>query len=326
MLSRTLALAASTVVMLACAPWQMTSAEATSYPDRAVTMVVPFPAGGRTDLTGRSLAEGLEKHLGVPVAVVNKPGAGGVIGAKFVANAAPDGYTIGVFSSAVISAQYTVESGTNLGDYKVAALVEISPAAIAVQYDSRWQSLEDLVAEARAKPNSLTIGMIPGASAQVFAGGFVDAAGVEMTMVPFKGDAPGVNALAGGHIDVHVAVPASYKALSESKKVRMLAVAADTRLAQLPDVPTFKESGVDLVIGSFHAVFLPKEAPDEVATKLESALQATMQDPTVVAKMESVGLGPTYRDREGAAAFLSGHDRTYKTLITKLDMLHASKR
>lgn len=297
-----------------------------AYPEDAVTVVVPFPAGGRTDLTARSVAEALEKHLGVPVAVINKAGAGGVVGAKYVANAKPDGYTIGIFSSAVISAQYTVETGTDLSEYKVAGLIEISPAAIAIKYDAPWSSLEELVASAKENPNELTIGMIPGASAQVFAGGFVDAAGVEMNMVPFKGDAPGVNALAGGHIDVHVAVPASYKALSDSKKIRMLAVAAQERLPQLPDTPTFKEQGVGLVIGSFHAAFLPKDTPDEVVAVVEAALEKAMQEPSVIERMENVGLGPTYRDRQGAKTFLSGHDETYRRLITKLGMLHESKK
>ena len=93
--------------------------------------------------------------------------------------------------------------------------------------------------------------MIPGASAQIFAGGFAKAAGVQMIMVPFKGDADGAVALAGGHIDVHVAVPVSYKALAEARKVRMLAVASDNRSPLYKDLPTFKENGVDLVIGAF---------------------------------------------------------------------------
>lgn len=302
------------------------TAFAQAYPNQPVTIVVPFGAGGRTDLTARGVAQALEKHLGVAVPVINKPGAGGVIGAKYVANAKPDGYTIGIFSSAVISAQYTVQTGTNLADYKLAGVMESSPAAISVNYDAPWKTLKDLVAAAKKAPGQLKLGMIPGASAQVFAGGFVDAAGIEVNMVPFKGDAPGVTALAGGHIDVHVAVPASYKALSDAKKVRMLAVAADKRMTTFPEVLTMGEQGVDLVIGSFHGLFVPNGASEQVVSTLESALRRAMGEKAVNEQMANVGLGPVYMGREEARQFVAGQDATYRRLIDKLGLMHESKK
>lgn len=295
------------------------------YPEDTVTVIVPFSAGGRTDLTARSVAQALEKHLGTPVVVVNKPGAGGVLGAKEVSSAKPDGYTVGIFSSAVVSAQYTVETGTDLKDYDIAGVCESSPAAVAVKNDAPWQSLEELVAHAKKNPGALSLGMIPGASAQVFAGGFVDAAGVEMTMVPFDSDAPGVTALAGGHIDVHVAVPASYKVLAEAKKIRMLGVAAEERMSTFPDIPTMSEQGADLVIGSFHGLFVPKGTPDDVVAALEAALGKAMQEEVVIEQMASVGLGPVYMDRKEAQRFLAGQDATYRKLIRQLGMMHKSK-
>lgn len=303
-----------------------TSALAQSYPSQPVTIVVPFGAGGRTDLTARGVAQALERHLGVAVPVINKPGAGGVIGGKYVANAKPDGYTVGIFSSAVISAQYTVQTGTDLNDYKLAGVMESSPAAISVNYDAPWKTLKDLISAAKKSPGQLKLGMIPGGSAQVFAGGFVDAAGVKMIMVPFKGDAPGVAALAGGHIDAHVAVPASYKALSDAKKVRMLAVAADKRMSTFPEIPTMREQGVDLVIGSFHGLFVPKGAPDTVVATLEVALGKAMNEKKVNEQMTNVGLGPLFMGREEAKQFVAGQDATYRRLIDKLGMMHESKK
>lgn len=302
------------------------AALAQTYPNQPVTIVVPFGAGGRTDLTARGVAQALEKHLGVAVPVINKPGAGGVIGAKYVANAKPDGYTVGIFSSAVISAQYTVQTGTNLADYKLAGVMESSPAAISVNYDAPWKTLKDLVAAANKSPGQLKLGMIPGASAQVFAGGFVDAAGIKVNMVPFKSDAPGVTALAGGHIDTHVAVPASYKALSDAKKVRMLGVAADKRMTTFPDVPTMREQGVDLVIGSFHGLFVPKGASEQVVAALESALRKAMSEKSVNEQMANVGLGPLFMGRDEAKQFVAGQDATYRRLIDRLGMMHESKK
>lgn len=316
------ALFAATIMFVVLVP----TAIAQMYPSKPITLIVPFGAGGRTDLTARGVAQALEKHLGKPVIVVNKPGAGGVIGAKVVANADPDGYTVGIFSSAVVSAQYTVETGTNLDDYKLAGVMEVSPAAISVNYSSPWKTLGDLVAAAKKSPGQLKLGMIPGGSAQVFAGGFVEGADVQMNMVPFKGDAPGVTALAGGHIDAHVAVPASYKALSDAKKVRMLAVAAEKRMSTFPEIPTMREQGVDLVIGSFHGLFVPKETPDSIVATLESALKKAMNEKVVNEQMSNVGLGPIYLDRAEAKRFVAGQDATYRKLIAKLGLMHESKK
>lgn len=296
-------------------------AQPANYPVKPVNLVVPFPAGGRTDLTARLIAQFLHKHLGQPVVVVNKPGAGGVLGAKDVAQAQPDGYTLGLFSTAVVTAQYTVPTPTDLKDYAAVSIVNVDPAALAVKFDAPWKTLAELADYGRKSPGKVQIGMIPGASAQIFAGGFAKAARMQAVYVPFKGDADGVVALAGGHIDVHVAVPVSYKALAEARKVRILGVAADARSALYQGIPTFKENGVDLVIGSFHAVFAPKAASGDILAALAGALEKTMKEPELNAKMSAAGLGVVYLNRQDTAAFIAQQDATYKSLIEDLGMM-----
>lgn len=291
-----------------------------AYPEKPVTLVVPFPPGGRTDLTARLLAQHLPRHLGQAALVVNKAGAGGVLGAKELAGAAPDGYTLGVFSTAVVTAQYTVPTPTNLGDYAAIAVVNVDPMALAVKSDAPWKSLEELVAHGRANPGKLRIGMIPGASAQIFAAGFANAAGLKGTFVPFPGDAPGAAALAGGHIDVHVAVPVSYKALVEAGKVKMLGVAADSRTALYRDVPTFRENGVDFVIGSFHIVFAPRRTPEEVLAVLEKAIERTMREPGLVKQMADTSLGHAWLNRKDTAVFLARQDEVNRRVIEAVGM------
>lgn len=296
-------------------------AQPANYPVKPVNLVVPFPAGGRTDLTARLIAQFLHKHLGQPVVVVNKPGAGGVLGAKEVAQAQPDGYTLGLFSTAVVTAQYTVPTPTDLKDYAAVSIVNVDPAALAVKFDAPWKTLAELADYGRKNPGKVQIGMIPGASAQIFAGGFAKAARMQAVYVPFKGDADGVVALAGGHIDAHVAVPVSYKALAEARKVRILGVAADARSALYQGIPTFKENGVDLVIGSFHAVFAPKAASGDILAALAGALEKTMKEPELNAKMSAAGLGVVYLNRQDTAAFIAQQDATYKSLIEDLGMM-----
>lgn len=291
-----------------------------AYPTKAVSMVVPFPPGGRTDLTARVVAQYLPKHLGQPVLVVNKPGAGGVLGAKEVAAATPDGYTLGFFSTAVVTAQYTVPTPTNLNDYVAISVVNIDPMALAVKYDAPWKTLADLVSYGRQNPDKVRLGMIPGASAQIFAGGFAKAAKVKAVYIPFKGDSDGVAALAGGHIDAHVAVPVSYKALADAKKVRILGVGAESRAPLYQDLPTFRENGVDLVIGSFHIVFAPKGTSAEVQAKLADALTKTMKEPELDKQMSSASLGVAYMNQKDTARFLTQQDELYRRLIDDLGM------
>lgn len=297
-----------------------------AYPDKSVMMIVPFPPGGRTDLTARVIAQYLPKYLGQPVVVVNKPGAGGVLGAKEVAAAIPDGYTLGLFSTAVVTAQYTVPTPTDLNDYAAISVVNIDPMALAVKYDAPWKTLADLVSYGRKNPDKLRVGMIPGASAQIFAGGFARAANVKTVYVPFKGDADGVAALAGGHIEVHVAVPVSYKSLADAKKVRILGVAAAGRSSLYKDIPTFRENGVDLVIGSFHIVFAPKGTPVEIQARLADALAKTTKEPELEQQMSSASLGVAYMNQKDTARYLAQQDELYRRLVDELGMRVASKK
>lgn len=297
-----------------------------AYPEKTINLIVPFPPGGRTDLTGRLVAQHLQKHLGQAVVVVNKPGAGGVIGAKEVAGASADGYTLGMFSTAVVTAQYTVPTPTDLKDYEAIAVVNVDPMALAVKADAPWKTLKDLVAHGRANPGKLRIGMIPGGSAQIFAVGFVNASGVKGPFVPFKGDSDGAAALAGGHIDVHVAVPASYKALAEANKIRVLAIAAESRSDLYKHLPTFKENGVDFVIGSFHILFAPRGTPAQILRALEVATDKAMREPELMKQMKAADLGYANMNRTQTAEFLKQQDAVYRKIIEDAGMRVAPKK
>jgi tripartite-type tricarboxylate transporter receptor subunit TctC len=290
------------------------------YPSKSLSMIVPFPAGGRTDVVGRIVGQELTRKLGKAVAVINKPGASGVLGAKEVADANADGYTVGFFSTSAVTSQYTVPTPISLSEFDLVAIVNTDPAAIAVQWSAPWKTLKDLVEDARKQPGKLRMGMIPGASAQIFAAGFENAAGVKMIMVPFKGDSDGAIALAGGHIDVHVAVPVSYKSLVDGKKIRVLAVADSQRSPLYDNLPTFAENGVDLVIGAFHGVYVPKRTPQAVINKLADALEQTMASQEVRGQMDNAGAGVVFLRGEQAKAFLAKQDATYRDIIDKLGL------
>src|SRR5262245_52131854 len=296
------------------------SSAQSDYPNKAITMIVPFPAGGRTDVVGRLVAQHLQKYLGKPVSVVNKPGASSVLGSKEVAHSKADGYTVGFFSTSAVTAQYTVPTPLSLADFELVAIVNTDPAAIAVQETAPWKTLKDLVADARKQPDHFRIGMIPGASAQIFAAGFTNAADVKMINVPFKGDTEGAVALAGSHIEVHVAVPVSYKSLSEAKKVRILAIASEKSSALYGNLPTFRDNGVNLVIGAFHGVYVPKDTPAAVIAKLAEALEKTTSSQELLDTMRDVGAGVEFLKGAEAKAFLANQDTTYRKIIEDLGL------
>ncbi len=318
-LRRYLALGVFAVCALAI-DMRSTFAQTTDYPTKAVTMIVPFSAGGRTDVIGRIMSQHLQKYLGKPISVVNKPGASSVLGSMEVAQAKPDGYTLGFFSTSAVTAQYTVPTPLSLGDFDLVAIVNTDPAAIAVQDSAPWKTLKDLVADARKQPDKLRIGMIPGASAQIFASGFAKAADVKLINVPFKGDSEGAVALAGKHIEVHVAVPVSYKSLIDAKKVRILAVAAEKTSALYGNLPTFRDNGVNLVIGAFHGVYTPKGTPPAVIAKLAEAIEKTTSSDELRKSMQDVGAGVEFLKGAQAKAFLANQDSTYKRIIEELGL------
>ena len=298
----------------------------TDYPSKAVTMTVPFPPGGRTDVIGRLVAQHLAGFLDKSVVVVNKPGAGGAIGSNEVARARPDGYTLGFFSSAIVSAQYIVPTSPALADFELVSIVNTDPAALAVQATAPWKTLKDLVAHARQNPETLRIGMVTGGTNEIFAVGFARAANVKMINVPYRGDADGALALAGGHIEVHVSVPVSYKNLVGAKKVRILAVAAESSSSLYGGLPTFRENGIDLVIGAMHAVFVPKGTPPSIVGKLADALQKTMAAPELLNTMGELGASIEFLQGSEAKGYLARQDSTYKTIIEDLGLRVAPAR
>jgi tripartite-type tricarboxylate transporter receptor subunit TctC len=299
---------------------------AQTFPSKPVTMIIPFPAGGRTDVIGRIFAQSLQEALGKPVAVINKPGASSVLGSNEVSEAAPDGYTVGFFSTAVVTAQYTVPTPLSLKSFDLVAIVNADPAALAVAENSPWKSLTDLVADAKSKPGMLRLGMIPGASSQIFASGFTRAAGLDIVSVPFKGDTDGAIALAGRNIDVHFAVPVSYKSLVESKKVRILAVASDTPSPVYGNLPTFKDNGVDLTVGAFHGIFVPLGTPPAVKQKLADGLKTAAESPELKRRMEEAGAAIVFLQGDEAKSYLAKQDETYRSIIEALGLRVAATR
>jgi tripartite-type tricarboxylate transporter receptor subunit TctC len=296
------------------------TANAQTYPAKPISFVVPFPPGGRTDLTARAVAQYLKSELAQPVVVVNKAGASGVLGAKEVAGAAPDGYTLGFFSTGFLTTQYTVPTPTSVKEYELIALINFDPAAIAASAAKGWSTLAEVVAAAKAKPRALRVGINPGSSAHIFAAAFSDAAGIEVIYVPFKGGSERAAALAGGHIDLDFDIVAPMKAMRDAGKLRVLGIAAEERVGLYRELPTMREQGVDLVMHSWHGIFAPAGTAPVILATLEAALGRVARQREFNDQMAAQLLGVRYMNRAEFARFFAEQDAQFQSIIEKLGL------
>jgi tripartite-type tricarboxylate transporter receptor subunit TctC len=299
------------------------AAFAQAYPAKPVTFVVPFPPGGRTDLTARAVGQFLKDELGQPVVIVNKPGASGVLGAKEVAAAAPDGYTLGFFSTGFLTTQYTVPTPTDVREYELVALINFDPAAIAASSAKGWKTISQVLAAGKSKPGSIVVGINPGSSAHLFAAAFCNTAGLDVIYVPFKGGSERAAAIAGGHIDLDFDIVAAMKPMRDAGKLRILGIAAENRTQLYPDLATMREQGVDLVIHSWHGVFAPRGTPAPVIAVLEAGLERVSRNAQFVRQMDAALLGVRYMNRAEFSRFFGAQEAQIKPLIQNLGLMVA---
>lgn len=275
------------------------TATAAGYPERPVTLIVPYPAGGTTDIAARTIAQAMAPFLGQALVVDNRSGAGGNIGMGMVKRAQPDGYTIGmgtIGTQAINPFLYKDMPYDPAKDFTPLALVFTTPNVIVVRTDSDMKSMKDLVAHAKAsKGKPLSYGS-PGVGSSVhLTGAYLEhIAGIQMLHVPFRGVAASMPALIGGQIDVLLDnLPSTLSQLKDGTRVRALAVTSAQRSPSLPDVPTVSESGVgDMDVTAWFALYAPAGIPADVRDKLIDAARQALRTDAVKAQYQSVGAVP----------------------------------
>ncbi|MET1085531.1 MAG: tripartite tricarboxylate transporter substrate binding protein [Arthrobacter sp.] len=287
---------------------------------KSIDLVVAFSSGGAVDTAARLIQPILEKELGTNVEVINKPGAGGQIGYTQLTSAKPDGYTIGATGSpsVVVSpldpargAKYTRDSFQPLGRQV------IDPAVIAVQPDSPYQSLKELLDAAKANPKSMTASTTGLQTGEHFALAQIqEATGAEFAPVHFsEGASQATTAFLGKHVDILVANVSDVTDLTKQGKARVLGVMTSERSPSLPDVPTFKESGYEVEAGTARGYSAPAGLPEAVAEKLEAAIQKAIEDPAVVQKMNDLGLQTSYLSGDDYKQFWADQEEDFKKVL-----------
>ena len=274
---------------------------ASAYPDKAITVVVPYGAGGVTDLAARAISEALEKALKQPVVVVNKIGGRATVGGYAVVTAKPDGYTLGFLPIATCLPEvfsYFFEAPYSSGDLKPISGVASAGLTFAVKAEAPWNSFKEVVEFARKNPG-VKVG-IPGKQTGPYMVMVQVNKKEKVTLVdvPFAGgDAETTPALLGGHVSVAAIDYSAIKSLVDAKKLRPLAVCANKRLDFAPNVPTVIELGYELPYVSILGLFGPKEMPDEFVKKIDEAVGKASQEQSFVTKLrDSICIQPTYED------------------------------
>lgn len=268
------------------------------WPNKVITYVVPFAAGGATDILARLISNKLGPALGTNVIVENKHGAGGNIGSDFVAKATPDGLVIlgGTISShAINTSLYSNMPYDPVKSFEPVTLIGTLPNVLVVNANSPYKTVQDVIDAAKKKPDAVSFGSSGNGTSQHLSGElFESKTGAQMLHVPYKGSAPAMQALLAGDVDlvfenISAAVP-----LVESGKLRALAVTSSKRASGLPDVPTFAEGGLkDYEIVSWQAVFAPANTPEPVVKHLSEEIAKIIKDPEITSRLAGLGIEPS---------------------------------
>jgi len=317
-LCRMLVAAVSLLAVLACLDLK---AEADEYPNRVVQLIVPYPPGGGVDTEGRVIAQKLSEALAQRVIVVNKPGAGSVIGVRDAAKATPDGYTILML---VTGASLPANTGYDLQkDFEPIGLIASIPIVIMANPSVPVKSMAEVLAFAKKQPGKLTVGTPPAPTLNYFgAEAFKAMAGADMTIVTYKGTGPLTTDLLGGHVMLGFNTLPPAIGNIKAGKIKALAVAAPQRLATIPDVPTTAESGLpglDIVL--YYGLVAPAGTPKSIIERLNKELRTIVNSEDVKQRIIADGGGPLASTPEEYAANIAREEGRWAALIKKLGLV-----
>ena len=291
-----------------------------AWPAKEIKLIIPFTPGGATDAIFRVTASGAEKVLGQTLVPVNMGGAGGSKGARFVKESKPDGYTILAGHDFLFTTYYGGLADFNYDAFEPVCLLTMTPNILAVHKDAPFNTFQEMVAYAKANPGKLSLTYSPASTGTLFFETLFETAKVDINLfriVSINGTGPQVTNLLGKHVDLVMGnIPSIFEFVKDGR-LKMLGVSHDKRLELIPDVPTFKELGMDFSFAVNRFIFVPKGTPREHIAALEKAYAISAKDPEVIKKIDDLGTLVVYKDSAEVAAFLKEQDVMYKKVFKK---------
>ncbi len=287
------------------------------FPSRFIEVVVPFAPGGAVDNTIRIIGTEAEKTLGQKITVLNKPAGGSVEGQRYVANAKPDGYTLLAMTSSVVSNILTKNVDFTLESYDPLIMYCFDPFVFVVTAELPYKTLAEVVAASKTKP--LTASTPGKANSKHIAGMLIeDKTGAKFNYVHTKGASEGVPMIAGGHVQVGCWAWAEVRPLIEQNKIRPIAVMAEQRDPDFPNVTTFKESGAAIYYGAWRGIAAPKGLPPEVRSILIQALTKAVTSPEIKEKFDKAGFPVVHKDADGFRKYIEEDYSSLKKTLAEL--------
>ena len=300
-------------------------AQAADYPSKPVSLVVPFPPGGAVDQAGRSVAQALYDVWKQPVVILSKAGAGGAIGMAAVGNASPDGYTLLATHSSIISLPASEKlfgrtAAVDRSNFIPIALIVADPVALIVPMDSPWKTFQDLVADAKKRPDTITYSSSGAYSAlHLPMEMLANSSGVKLRHVPFSGGGTALTAVLGGVVDISTGVPAVVAPHIKSGKMRALLITGYKRHPLLPDVPTAMELGYkDVEFYLWVGMFGPAKMDNDLVKKIRQGVAKAVVEPKFVEHMNQAGALIDYRDSSAFNIFLNRDSDRINTAIKQI--------
>ncbi len=291
-----------------------------AYPERPIKLIVPWAAGGDTDVIYRTFAPLMQKRLEGTIVVANVGGASGTKGAKEAKAAPHDGYTLFAVHDSIHSTYYTGVADVNYDDFEPICLVAATPSIVTASPKTPWTSMKAMLEDAKKRPGEITVGATLGSTSHFFPVMVQREAGVKFKYVSYEGTAPRMNALLGGHVDLAES-NLTQKGKADAGQLKFLAIAADKRHPEIPKVPTLKELGIDIEYAVNRGLLAPKGTSAAVLGELRSACGAAAKDPGFAKTMQNFGTIVHYLDHQAYTAFLKKNDALNKQIAKELGLL-----
>ncbi len=296
---------------------------ALAFPDQTVRIVVPWNAGGATDIVSRALATAMGPIFGQAVVVDNRPGANGAVGAQFASTARPDGHTVFVGSAETHSVNPVVYSrlAYNPADFTPITMFADGPFALVVRTSLGAETLDAWVAMARARPGALTYASWGiGSTSHLAAAGVIQHAGLDMLHVPFTGAAPAYTALVAGQVDAMFMNPGPAESLAKDGRVRILGIGSSSRIPLLPAVPTLREQGMPVDAGNWFALLGPARVPADVVARIAAVSAEALRSPAAIEVFRTQGILPVSVPPAETATFMAADRERWGTVIRNLNL------
>jgi tripartite-type tricarboxylate transporter receptor subunit TctC len=320
---RTIVKSSIAAAMLAVLP--VSAGAAVDLPCQAVKLIVPWKPGGGTDIIFREVALEAQKHLGKDIVIQNISGQSGSKGAKVAKDARPDGCTIFAGHDSLQTTYVTGKTDFNYFAYEPIVLLTFTPAIVGASGKVDWNNMAEMVAYAKAHPGEVLIGATLNSTSHFLAAAVEDAAGIKLKIVSYEGTAERKTAMMGGHVQLGELNITAAQKLFKTGDLKGLGIATEQRDPRLPDLPTLKEQGYDIVTGISRGVFAPKGTPQDILDMYEAAFAKSMQNPELTKSLEGKGTVPTFKSRADFVPFLTKSAEEIEGLAKKIGIFKGKK-